>query len=109
MISNISKLEKLLINCQYLNGLYIIIDNVKDGLFNWDYPFEVLTRLSPTNLFKFKFNFYFKPKPESLKLFLDNWEGRHPMLLQTIQDDLWRLLDCNYNIDLINLLNTGNY
>ena len=29
------------------------------------------------------------PKSKSLKLFLDNWKGRHSMLLQTIQVTGW--------------------
>jgi len=81
--SNIFELENLLINCQCLNGLYILTDN----LFYWDDLFEILSMSSPTSLFKFKFgfNYFNSSKPielESLKLFFDNWKGRHPMLLQ---------------------------
>jgi hypothetical protein len=47
--------------------------------------FKILTRSSPISLFKFKFYFSVSPKPKTLKLFFDNWKGRHPMLLQTIQ------------------------
>jgi hypothetical protein len=79
---SISELEKLLIKCQYLDGLFLIIDkNFHSN--DWDYLFEVLAKSSPTNLFKFKFYFIKTPKLESLKLFFDNWKGRHPMLLQT--------------------------
>jgi hypothetical protein len=81
-ISNISKFEKLLVNCKYLDGLYIVIDDT-----NWAKLFEILTRSSPISLFKFKFYFLEPPKPEALKLFFDNWKGRHPMLLQTIPKD----------------------
>jgi hypothetical protein len=81
--SNILELENLLINCQYLNGLYIII--CENG-FNWDKLFEILIRSSPTGLFKFKFDFInngFEPiKLKSLNLFFYNWKNRHPMLLQ---------------------------
>ena len=61
--SNISEFEKLLINCQYLNGL--VIASYKPG---WDDVFKVLTKSSPTGLFKFKFRFdwYSIPKSESL-------------------------------------------
>jgi hypothetical protein len=88
---NIVELKKLLINCQFLNRLYIIIDNTTywddgDHKFNWDYLFEILVSSSPSNLFTFKFYFYEAPKLESLKLFLDNWKGKRSMLLQTIQD-----------------------
>ena len=55
-----------------------------DYIFDWDYLFEVLTKSSPTSLFKFKFSFFKAPELESFKLFLDNWKGRHPMLLQII-------------------------
>ncbi|GBB89803.1 hypothetical protein RclHR1_01660022 [Rhizophagus clarus] len=75
--NNILELENLLINCQYLNGLYILIGDI----FDWDKLFEILTRLSPKSLFKFKFN-YLVPKLNSLKSFFDNWKGRHSMYLQ---------------------------
>ncbi|RIA92241.1 hypothetical protein C1645_820926 [Glomus cerebriforme] len=78
------ELEKLLINCKCLNGLYFIISDLVDT-FNWDNLFEMLTKLSPTSLFKFKFSYYYKQiDSESLKLFFNNWKGRHPMLLQMI-------------------------
>ncbi|GBB85367.1 hypothetical protein RclHR1_11910003 [Rhizophagus clarus] len=91
---NILEFKNLLTNCQYLNGLYIIVDNTifwsdSDQIFNWDYLFEILVSSSPTNLFKFKFHFFEAPKSESLKLFLDNWKGKSSMLLQTIQDSNW--------------------
>ncbi|CAB5362406.1 unnamed protein product [Rhizophagus irregularis] len=47
---------------------------------------------SPTSLFKFKFSSY-GLKLESLKLLLDSWKGRHPMLLQIIPY-------CNFTIML---------
>ncbi|EXX53050.1 uncharacterized protein OCT59_029379 [Rhizophagus irregularis] len=104
---NILELENLLNNCQYLNGLYILVDNDiwdsnNDYEFNWDLLFEVLTRSSPINLFKFKFYFYETPKLKSLKLFLDNWIGKHSMLLQTIQDIYWvsKIIGAKY-FDLI--------
>jgi hypothetical protein len=75
--SNIILLEKLLINCQYLNGLYIL---VYDNPFDWDVLFKILTNSPSTSLFKFKFSS--EPKLESLKLFFDSWKGRHPMLLE---------------------------
>jgi hypothetical protein len=74
--NNIRDLETLLINCQCLNGLYILIGY---GRFDWNKLFEILTKSSSTSLFKFKFNN--KPKLESLKLFFENWKGRHPMSL----------------------------
>jgi hypothetical protein len=76
------ELEKLLIKCKYLEGLFIL---AHDKLFDWGKLFEILARSSPISLYKFKFNFYsIKIKIDSLKLFFDNWKGRHPMLLQTI-------------------------
>uniref|UniRef100_U9UX84 F-box domain-containing protein n=1 Tax=Rhizophagus irregularis (strain DAOM 181602 / DAOM 197198 / MUCL 43194) TaxID=747089 RepID=U9UX84_RHIID len=64
-IENILELEKLLI--KYLDKL-----------------FEVLTRSSPTSLFKFKFNITSHEQITlvSFKLLINNWKGRHPMLLQ---------------------------
>ncbi|PKK62279.1 hypothetical protein RhiirC2_855783 [Rhizophagus irregularis] len=83
--SNILELKNLLINCKYLIGLYIIIDNMRD-VFDCDNLFKILTDSSPVSLFKFKFSFYYrKIKPDSLKLFFDNWKGRHPMILQLSQ------------------------
>jgi hypothetical protein len=41
--------------------------------------------MSPISLFKFKFYFSVSLKSETLKLFFDNWKGRHPMLLQITQ------------------------
>ncbi|RIA87044.1 hypothetical protein C1645_828334 [Glomus cerebriforme] len=52
---NFLELEKLLIKCQYLNGLFILIDWVGDKDWDWDILFEILSKSSPTSLFKFKF------------------------------------------------------
>ena len=49
-----------------------------------DSLFNILTKSSPTRLFKFKFQFYSLPELKALKLFFDNWKGRHPMLLYHI-------------------------
>ncbi|RGB31835.1 hypothetical protein C1646_763607 [Rhizophagus diaphanus] len=80
---NILEFEKLLINCQYLEGLFILINNIEDE-FNLEKLFEILTNSSPIGLFKFKFSIYSDTifKLETLKLFFDNWKDRHPMLLQ---------------------------
>jgi hypothetical protein len=80
---NVLEFEQLLINCQYLDGLYLDI-TMGDFASNWDNLFEILTRSSPTGLFKFKFEFSSgsTPIPESLKFLFDNWKGRCPMLLQ---------------------------
>ena len=63
-------------------------------MFDWDYLFKVLTKSSPASLFRFKFDYNKSIKMDSLKLFFDNWKGRHPMLLQT---DSWN--DYIINID----------
>ncbi|PKC06862.1 hypothetical protein RhiirA5_501071 [Rhizophagus irregularis] len=78
--SNIIELENLLINCKYLEGLFIIGSSA--DAFDWDKLFEILTKSSPISLFKFKIYSYIPPKLDSLKLFLDNWKNRFPMLLQ---------------------------
>jgi hypothetical protein len=85
--NNISELEKLLINCRYLSGLCIVVSIF--GEFDWDRLFLILSRSSPISLFKFKFNISPKIpiKIETLKLFFDNWEGRHPMSLGFFQTD----------------------
>ncbi|RGB26751.1 hypothetical protein C1646_770027 [Rhizophagus diaphanus] len=77
---SILELEQLLINCQYLVGLYFYAIKT----FDWDELFKVLTISSPTSLIKFKFNKILsnKIKLESLKLFFDNWKGRNPISLQ---------------------------
>ena len=91
---DILELKKLLINCQYLNGLVIGSYCKK---FNWDYFFEseILTVLSPPSLYKFKFicNGYKLIELESLKLFFDNWMGRHPMLLHIMHKDVEKYSD----------------
>ncbi|GES74655.1 hypothetical protein GLOIN_2v1777652 [Rhizophagus clarus] len=82
---NILELKNLLVNCQFLIGLFIIMDNVRD-VFDCNNLFKILTESSPDSLFKFKFGLYYRQvEPESLKLFFDNWKGRHPMLLQLSQ------------------------
>ncbi|GES74531.1 hypothetical protein GLOIN_2v1866989 [Rhizophagus clarus] len=79
MRNNIKEFEKVLINCKYLDELFISVDN----LFDPRELFEILAKSSPASLFKFKFSNLFIPdKLESLKQFLDNWKGRHPMFLQ---------------------------
>ncbi|RIA84980.1 hypothetical protein C1645_879608 [Glomus cerebriforme] len=83
--NNIVELENLLINCQHMKGLHLLISNTDDLEFDWNYLFEILTKSSPSSLYRFKFDFDEPPKLEQLKLFFDNWKGRHPMLLQTIQ------------------------
>jgi hypothetical protein len=90
---NISEFEKLLVNCEYLDGLYIIIDDI-----DWAKLFEILTRSSPISLFKFKFYSLEPPKSEALKLFFDNWKGRHPMLLQTISEDIFIRRNEDYTV-----------
>jgi hypothetical protein len=79
---DIPEFEKLLINCQYLDGLYIL----DARQFSYDELFNILTKSSPISLFKFKFIFNEKygDRFKSLKLFLDNWKNRYPMLLQII-------------------------
>ncbi|PKK79004.1 hypothetical protein RhiirC2_842986 [Rhizophagus irregularis] len=81
---NISELKMLLITCQYLNGLYILIDSYQDNTFDWDGLFEILTKSSSNGLFKFKIYSYAVPILKSLELFFNSWKGRRPMLLQII-------------------------
>ncbi|GBC04752.1 hypothetical protein RclHR1_05850001 [Rhizophagus clarus] len=84
---NILELEILLISCQQLSGLYLLIDDLQDSMFDWDKLYEMLTRSSPTNLFKFIFHCYELPALETFKLFFDNWKERHPnMFLKIIYD-----------------------
>ncbi|PKC15781.1 hypothetical protein RhiirA5_494302 [Rhizophagus irregularis] len=79
---DIIKLEKLLIECKYLNGLFLNTLDNNDP--DWDNLFEILIRSSPKNLFRFKFSYYYKIfRFNSLELFLDNW-NKQPILLQTI-------------------------
>jgi hypothetical protein len=77
---NIPELENLLINCSYLTKLNILTN---DMVFNWNNLFEILTKFSPNNLFKFKFfNSYMPPNLDSLRIFLNNWKGRNSLLLK---------------------------
>jgi hypothetical protein len=82
---NIPELEKLLIECENLDVLYITFNFYDD--INWYYLFNISTKFSPISLFKFKFHFTEEQEPdlESLKLFFKNWKiwkKRHPLLLQ---------------------------
>ena len=58
--------------------------------YNWNNYFKILTELSPPSLFKFIFTW------TMMKLFFDNWKGRHPMQLQ-IHDEY-------FDLDSINLI-----
>ena len=67
---------------------------------NWDNLFDILTKSSPTSLFKLT-------NLGSLKLFLENWKGRHPLLLQTVRfpsfPSFWSSIDLGWDkyFDLI--------
>ncbi|RGB29526.1 hypothetical protein C1646_766498 [Rhizophagus diaphanus] len=77
---NLPEFERLLTNCQDLNGL--IISDVRS--LNFEELFNILTESSPKSLFKFKFIFNkkFGNKLTSLKSIFDNWKDRKPILLQ---------------------------
>ncbi|RGB26758.1 hypothetical protein C1646_820215 [Rhizophagus diaphanus] len=78
---NILELKKLLINCQYLRGLFILVDLNED--FYWENVFIILAESSPNNLFRFKFNIsQILNELELTQLFFDKWKDRAPMLLQ---------------------------
>ncbi|GBB99917.1 hypothetical protein RclHR1_03680012 [Rhizophagus clarus] len=84
--SNFVELNKLLINCKRLEGLYILENSQGDNeFFDWEILFETLTKSSPSNLFKFKFQFIRAPSLKSLRYFFKGWYNRLPMLLQTNQ------------------------
>ncbi|GBC05418.1 hypothetical protein RclHR1_06210003 [Rhizophagus clarus] len=91
--SLISEFENLLINCQFLKELIIDINDIFDILeFCWDKLFEILDRSSPISLCKFNFTSYKTIKLEYLKLFLENWKDKRPMLLIIGND--------NYSLDM---------
>ncbi|CAB5179721.1 unnamed protein product [Rhizophagus irregularis] len=78
--SDISEFQNLLKSCQFLIGIEIVDVSVE-----WKELFDVLAKLSPISLFKFKFSaeyFIWEHKLESLKSFLDTWKDRPSMLLQ---------------------------
>jgi hypothetical protein len=111
--SNILELKNLLINCQFLCGLYILI-NIMENIFDLDDLFEILATSSPISLFKFKFKFRYRPvKLESIKLFFDNWKGRHPMFLhfirklENIEEDLIDLIEEYKAKGIIKKFNNG--
>ncbi|UZO03401.1 uncharacterized protein OCT59_023808 [Rhizophagus irregularis] len=78
--SLISELDNLLINCKFLNEL--IIDVTDSQLFGWDKLFVMLAKSSSINLFDFKFFSNKIIELNHIKLFLDNWKDRNPMLLK---------------------------
>jgi hypothetical protein len=87
--SLISEFENLLINCQYLNGLFIGINSIFDTTeFKWDELFKILTQSSPISLFKFKFYTRTSYKLEDLKSFFDNWRNRKSLLLKIADSDM---------------------
>ncbi|CAB5383693.1 unnamed protein product [Rhizophagus irregularis] len=107
---NILDLEKLLINCQYLKrlGFYCYY---RENLFcqteiqkyiEWDNLFNILAISSPLGLFEFNFKgTNEKPELESLKLFFDNWEGRHPIILKFQMEGNYRKVINDELIDLV--------
>jgi hypothetical protein len=105
--NNILEFENLLINCQYLRGLYIIIN--EEHTFDCDKLFKILSRSSPTSLFKFKFANYLVPKLNfnSLKMFFDNWKGKHPMYLQLaeMKGDIKKLVVEYYKSGIVKKFN----
>jgi hypothetical protein len=74
--------ESLLINCQFLSGFIIDMEDNYFGEFNWCELFIVLAKSSPINLFKFKFYSKWGFKLEDMELFLKSWEGKNPLLLE---------------------------
>jgi hypothetical protein len=94
------ELEKLLIKCQYLDGLYLSIEEE-----NCENLFETLAKFSPNNLFRFKFEFKFQSNRIkrisllSFKSLFHYWQGKHPMLLQTIGMSLNKSDEHSYLID----------
>ncbi|GBB87646.1 hypothetical protein RclHR1_01410029 [Rhizophagus clarus] len=78
---NVLNLEELLIMCQNLKVLGICYHTEYEFM-DWDSLFSMLATSSPISLRKFIFIFPVnRPELESLKLFFDNWEGRHSMSL----------------------------
>jgi hypothetical protein len=89
--SLILDLERLLTDCQFLDGLFIDIVRCDDNAFSWDELFIILSRSAPIGLFKFKFHSK-AFKLEDLEWFFDNWKNRNPILLKLSYD--------TYNINL---------
>ncbi|PKC01066.1 hypothetical protein RhiirA5_427294 [Rhizophagus irregularis] len=99
--------EKLLINCQHLKRLDFCIYfyyNVDHKRYSWDNLFNILAKSSPPSLFEFAFKYTNdNPKLESLRLFFDNWEGRHPISLKFKKERYHHYDESGYDelIDLI--------
>ncbi|GES75181.1 hypothetical protein GLOIN_2v1866989 [Rhizophagus clarus] len=94
MNNNILEFEKLLINCQYLSGLFLCFNHNELKNIDFNNLFKIFVESSPVSLFKFKFHLNLSLKTESLKLFFDNWKGRYPILLQTFPFN-----SCNYYLN----------
>jgi len=82
---DILEIENLLINCKYLDGIILHLYEISDRERGWDKLFEILTKSSPKNLFKFKFIHRNTVKYSALKKFFNNWKDRNPMLLHFIE------------------------
>src|SRR5579871_2969608 len=54
---------------------------------DWNSIFEVLSKSSPVNLFKFKINTIKSVVPSNFDFFFKNWKNgaRKPMILKTVQ------------------------
>ena len=68
----------------------MVIHDSCGGRFNWDKLFKILSKSSPTSLYKFKFcpdrTYSEIIELKSLKSFFDNWKDRHSILLQLSND-----------------------
>jgi hypothetical protein len=103
--ADILEFENLLINCEFLNKLEVI--STYNGSIKWDKLFEILTESSPISLFKFSFTFCdssWESNLKSLKLFLDNWKDRHPMLLHLFLKDYYFRRSQQEKLELENLI-----
>jgi hypothetical protein len=66
-------------------SILVIITDILENKHDWDNLFDILAKLSPISLFKFKF-YCITLHLDSLKLFFDNWKG-HPTYVITNHSD----------------------
>jgi len=80
---NFLELEKLLVNCQNLIGIFIFSEMFRES--DWIEFFKILAQSSPNSLNILEFSTIDSCKLETLAMFFDNWNGRQPMSLSTLR------------------------
>ncbi|PKC08321.1 hypothetical protein RhiirA5_417055 [Rhizophagus irregularis] len=74
------EIKQLLINCKFLEGLYIDVDKQINNYLNGDELLDILIKFAPNSLFKLQLNF-FEFKTKNFESFFNKWEKRKSLWL----------------------------